>query len=150
MIRIETERLIIRDRTMDDLFDLHSILSDSKVMYFLEDIQTYSLQESRENLFESVKETKVKNRNLFFWGIYDKKSQLHLGEIGFTETGEEDKGIVLHLGYFLKEKFWGKGYTTEAAQAISDYAFSYLNCYKIETGCVKENVASEKVMKRLG
>ena len=123
MIQIETERLIIRDRTTSDLEDLHSILSDSKVMYYLPDIETVTKEESEENLKVSINEIQSKNRSKYFFDIYEKKTLEHIGEIG---------------------------YTTEAARAVMDYAFTILNCYKVETDCVSENYASEKVMIKLG
>jgi ribosomal-protein-alanine N-acetyltransferase len=134
---------------MEDLEDLHSILSNPKVMYYLEDIQTHSLDESKENLMTSVQETKAEDRKLFFWGIYDRITEKHIGEIGFTKILESEEGALLALGYFIKEEFWKQGYTFEAAKAVISYAFEVLNCYKVETGCVKENEASEKVMIKL-
>lgn len=135
---------------MEDLDDLHSILSNPKVMYYLEDIQTNSLEESKENLMVSVKETKAEDRKLLFWGIYDRISGKYIGEIGYTKILESEEGVLLALGYFIKEEFWKQGFTFEAAKAVISYAFENLNCYKVETGCVKENVASEKVMIKLG
>lgn len=40
--------------------------------------------------------------------------------------------------------------TTEAAKACVDYAFKELDAWKITTGCVKENLASERIMIKLG
>ncbi len=51
MIKLETKRLIIRDPIIDDLESHHELLSNDKVMYYLQDIKTNSLEESKENLF---------------------------------------------------------------------------------------------------
>jgi ribosomal-protein-alanine N-acetyltransferase len=50
----------------------------------------------------------------------------------------------VHLGYFIKEKHWDKGYTTEAVKRIIEFAFNENNVYRIHTGCHKENNNMEK------
>ena len=49
MIHIETDRMILRDHIQQDLLELHSLLSDETVMYYLPDIQTTTLEGSQEN-----------------------------------------------------------------------------------------------------
>lgn len=46
MVRLETERLIIRDQIESDLSDLHRLWSDKETMYYLEDIVTNTIEES--------------------------------------------------------------------------------------------------------
>ena len=54
------------------------------------------------------------------------------------------------LGYFILEKYWGKGIVTEASRAVLDYCFTELNALKVVAGCNKDNIGSEKIMKKLG
>ena len=53
-------------------------------------------------------------------------------------------------GYFIYPKFWGKGYTTEAFKRVLEFAFSENNVYRVSTGCLAENVGSERVMQKSG
>ena len=54
------------------------------------------------------------------------------------------------MAYFIHKKFWGNGYTAEAAKRVIDFAFENVGLHKIITGCLKENAASEKIMKKCG
>jgi RimJ/RimL family protein N-acetyltransferase len=54
------------------------------------------------------------------------------------------------LYYALDPAHHGKGYATEAAQALIDYAFQYLNLKRIVANTEFTNLASQAVMKRLG
>ena len=69
MIRLSTERLIIRDPLSTDINDWHRLLSDSKTMYYLPDTMTRSLDESRHNLEVAVNETQNPNRTKYFFAI---------------------------------------------------------------------------------
>lgn len=150
MIKLETERLIIRDHVEDDIYSLHKLISDEKVMYYLPEIKTKSLDESMENLYEAIKESKLNNRTKYYFGIVLKDSNEYVGEIGYTVLLDSTEGKVVNLGYFILQEYWGKGFTSEAVKEVINYAFKQGDVIKVETGCLKENTASEKVMKSIG
>lgn len=150
MIKIVTDRLIIRDHVENDLNDLHSLISNEKVMYYLPEIRTKNIEASKDNLENAIVEAKSSCRKKYFFAIIDKTTEKYIGEIGFTKLIDADEGCVMELGYFINDDWWGQGIVSEAAKAVIDYAFSELNAIKIETGCIVDNVGSEKVMKKLG
>ena len=150
MIQLYTERLIIRDHIIDDLIEHHELLSDEKSMRYLPDIKTKNIEDSKENLIKSVEEANSKNRKLYFFRIEDKNTKEYIGEIGYTVIKETPFGKIAGMGYFIKEKYWGKGYVTEALKKVMEYAFEKDNVYRISTGCIKENIGSEKAMKKCG
>lgn len=51
---------------------------------------------------------------------------------------------------FMYCRFWGKGYATEAMREALRFAFFGNGVYRIEAGCLKENIASERVMQKCG
>lgn len=151
MVRIETERLIIRDHIKDDLFKHHLLMSDPEIMTFIEDIQTHSLEASEDNLKFSIEESKKGDqRRCYFFAIIEKETNSLVGSTGFTILDKNETGGNAELGYFILKEFWGKGYTTEAARAVIDFGFNTLNLHKMTTGCILENVNSEKIMIKLG
>lgn len=150
MVSIETTRLLIRDHEEKDTDSLHKLLSDEKAMYYLPDLKTNTLDESKQNLYEAIKESKLENRTKYFFAIIMKETQQYVGEIGFTVTVDSSYGKVVNLGYFTLQNYWGKGIVTEAAREVINYAFTNANVIKFETGCAKENIGSEKVMIKLG
>ena len=54
------------------------------------------------------------------------------------------------FGWILNKKYWGNGYLTEAAIALREYAINNLGIKNFIAHCDSENVASYKVMERLG
>ena len=57
---------------------------------------------------------------------------------------------VHELGFHLKQAFWGKGYASEAAQAVIAYAFATLGAAALFAGHNPANDASRKLLLRLG
>lgn len=54
------------------------------------------------------------------------------------------------LGYEISPEFWGRGYATEAAQAMVGFGFEELGLHRVWGECVPENTASRRVMEKLG
>lgn len=54
------------------------------------------------------------------------------------------------LGYSLHRDHWGKGYVTEATRALIAHAFDALDLRRLEADIDPANVASERVLRRLG
>ncbi|QUS56178.1 GNAT family N-acetyltransferase [Pseudovibrio brasiliensis] len=54
------------------------------------------------------------------------------------------------LGYWLAEHLWGKGYMSEAAEAVTAYGFETLKLPTIYTSALEENPASLRVLQKLG
>ena len=54
------------------------------------------------------------------------------------------------IGYELSPDQWGHGYATEAARAIVQFGFAELKVHRIWAWCVADNMASARVLERLG
>ena len=121
MVSLLTERLIIRDLNINDLENHHKLLSDDTVMYYLQDIKTKSLEESKNNLLQAINDIDSKERKYYFFVIENKDTKEFIGEIGYTVTKDTPYGKLVHLGYFIKEKHWNKGFTTEALKRVIEY-----------------------------
>ena len=75
---------------------------------------------------------------------------LVVGDAGFERScasGEMREG---RLGYFLEPEYWGRGYATEAAVLVLDFAFRDLGAAVMRASCDARNGASERVMQRCG
>jgi len=64
-------------------------------------------------------------------------------------------GLAIHagypeLGYWFGVSYWGKGYATEAAQALIDFAFTALECTELRAGAIVRNPASRRVLEKCG
>lgn len=150
MIYLETERLILRDYNENEEGLYYRLKNDDKTMYYLQDIKLHSVDEAREDFQNMLQDKASDNRKYYFLHMMLKESQRQVGSIGYTVESHTPLGKLVHLGYFTYPEFWGKGYTTEAFQKLLEFAFTENGVYRITTGCLKENRASEKVMINCG
>lgn len=54
------------------------------------------------------------------------------------------------IGYELDPRYWGYGYATEAAGALLAFGFQELGLHRVWAGCIAENIASARVMEKIG
>ncbi len=118
MIYLNTKRTIIRDHCDEDLVTHHALFSDKTAMYYLQDIATNTMDESKVNLQNTMSEINKMNRKLYFLRMEDRYTQEHIGEIGYTVTALTPVGKFVEMGYFIRQKFWSKGYTSEALREL--------------------------------
>jgi ribosomal-protein-alanine N-acetyltransferase len=149
MFILKTNRLIIRDHIYEDLNSMHTLLSDPKAMYFIQDLQTYSVSETFQNLKTAIEAIDEFERTKYFFRI-ELRDGTYVGEIGFTVVLSTPIGKIVELGYFILPQYWRQGITTEAAAAVIRFAFEDVNIIKVEAGCIKDNRGSESVMQKLG
>ena len=150
MIYLETERLILRDYHDKDFNDYYRLKSDTTTMYYLQDIQLFTEEEACEDFRMVLNDMKKSDREFYFLHIELKDSHEQVGSVGYTVMNNTPVGKLVHAGYFIHPKFWGNGYTTEALKRVLEFAFLENNVYRISTGCLAENIASERVMQKCG
>jgi len=80
------------------------------------------------------------------WGIYQKDGAF-AGDLCFK--GPPSQGEV-EIGYGIHEAFQGKGYATEAAGALTDWAFSQPDVYYVTAETEPDNQKSKRVLEKLG
>ncbi|MCR5093002.1 MAG: GNAT family N-acetyltransferase [Lachnospiraceae bacterium] len=150
MISLETERLILRDYQEDDFDAYFRLKSDDTTMYYLQDIKSNSYDEAGKEFEEVLEDQKKPDRRFYFLHMELKETHEQVGSIGYTVIGDTPVGKIEHLGYFTFQKYWGNGYVSEALEKVLEYAFTENNVYRVTTGCLAENKASERVMQKNG
>lgn len=68
----------------------------------------------------------------------------------YDEFGNENSDNIRDVGWFLDFNYHGMGYGSEAARAMIDYMFKEVQIDKIETCAATDNIASWKIMEKLG
>ena len=148
MLYLFTPRLVLRDHVPEDFLEHHALFSDLTAMRFLPELYSDGKEKSKENLRRAIEAMRETPRERFFLKIVDQQTGRHIGEVGYTIVARTPGGNIANLGYFLRPEMWGKGYASEAAAALIDYAFTKGGIWRIETGCLAENRASEGVMRK--
>ncbi|MFY0253179.1 GNAT family N-acetyltransferase [Chitinophaga sp. 30R24] len=82
------------------------------------------------------------------WIIVSKEDRQVIGDVGFK--GRPDKNGTVEIGYTILPVFRSKGYMQEAAGALVAWAFCQPGVRRLVAECDVTNVASQKVLRRLG
>lgn len=103
---------------------------------------------SREDIAKRLN-TEIENDVSYgvqYWPIFELQAKELIGCCGLRPHGDKE----YEIGFHLLPKFWGKGYAKEAANAAIDYAFSTLGAEKLFAGHNPKNIASKKLLGKLG
>ena len=142
-IIFESERLILREFTGNDARKMFELNSDPEVIKYTGNVPFESVQEAQA----FIKNYKDYEKNGFGrWAVLEKKSKVFLGWCGLKLNEEK----FIDIGFRFFKKYWNKGYATESAKACLKYGFENLNIEEIIGEADKENIASIKVLKKLG
>jgi ribosomal-protein-alanine N-acetyltransferase len=82
------------------------------------------------------------------WVIIERESATVIGDIGFTGPPGADRTV--EIGYSVTPDRRGRGYATEAARALVDWAFGQPQVGVVVAGCDMENVTSVHILERIG
>ena len=83
------------------------------------------------------------------WPVIEKATGKVVGHCGLLDKEVEGRAEV-ELVYVFDPPAWGKGYATEVAAALRDYARSVLHLQRIISLIEPENEASERVARKIG
>lgn len=70
--------------------------------------------------------------------------------IGVAKYAALEEDGTVHVGYWLGEPFWGRGYATEAVHALVDHAFTHHDMDELQGSCRVTNPASRRVLVKSG
>jgi ribosomal-protein-alanine N-acetyltransferase len=145
----ETERLLLRSPSEDDLDSIVDLWTDPLVTKYIggprdRDMVLDYFRDYADNPKATVR--KEKDR---WWSVIERSTGDFIGLCGLTEKEVEGQPEI-DLGYFLLLSYWDKGYATEAAQRLVEYAFLELQLESIIAVIDPINVASKSVALKLG
>ncbi len=145
-VRIETERLILREMTQADLDALCAILCDREVMEAAYG-SPFSREEAQGWLDRHLKRYETLGFGL--WAVVLKETGEMIGQCGLTIQHWREQE-VLEIGYLFQKAHWHKGYAVEAARACQEYAFSVLDAERVCSIVRNTNIPAQQVALRGG
>ena len=148
---VESARLVLRQFTAHDADLLIELDSDPAVMRYLTGGEpTMPAARVRDQVIPSVLRTYERwNGRFGLFAAYEKETGAFIGwfHLRPEPTGPQDE---VELGYRLRQDAWGKGYATEGSQALVDKGFLELGVNTVWGETMAVNVASQKVMEKVG
>ncbi len=144
---IETERLLLRNLSMDDLQQLYLLRTNEKVNLHLNKAPDASIDATKSKL-EEILVLQEKNEAIFWVILFKTNPGIMIGNIGFWRMQKEH--FRAEIGYILHPDHWKKGVMKEALNAAIDYAFTKTDMHSIEANINPDNIASASLLESCG
>jgi ribosomal-protein-alanine N-acetyltransferase len=144
-MKIETDRLIIRSVRETDFEPLATLWADPAVTRYMGGPRNY------EEVLKILREdAQVDPQPAFdLWPVVEKETGLMVGTGGILEKDIDGRNQY-EIIYVLAKSAWGKGFATELASSLKDYAFNELGLKRVTALIDPDNLKSERVATKIG
>ena len=151
MTVIETDRLLLEPWDESRIRDFAELARDPQVMRYIGLGEVWSRDASDERFRHQLDHWRAHG---FGWrSAVEKATRAWLGFVGLNyvppEATEVPPGEV-EIGWWLTPAVWGRGLATEGALALRDEAFERVGLERIIGRYQPENVASGRIMEKIG
>ncbi|MEW9109576.1 MAG: GNAT family protein [Cytobacillus gottheilii] len=139
-MNIKTSRLLIRHFDLKDWQAVYEYTSDRQVMKYIP-----------EGVFTEKDVKAFINKNTAaeakYFPVVLIEKDLLIGHMVFHQYFGEH---TYEIGWVFNPNYYSKGYASEAAKALLDYGFGKMKLHRIIATCQPENIASYRVMEKIG
>ena len=144
MIGIKTNRLTIRPFRETDIEDLFELYNDESTCRFLLH-EAWNASSKNENALKKIAANRLTpNTAASLACVLDGKV---IGDISIWYT---DMKETVEIGFAFHHAYAGKGYATEAVEAMIDYLFTVVKVHRIQANLDARNAPSAKLCQRVG
>jgi len=147
IIRNENRNRQINNKinTKTDAEPLTALWTDPDVTRYMGGPRNY------EEVLKSFREDAQVNPTPVFdlWPVIEKRTRRLIGNCGIIEKNVEGKNEH-EIIYVLAKSAWGKGFATEAADSLKNYAFKRLGLERIIALIDNDNLQAEKIADKIG
>lgn len=140
MSQILTKRLLLRTLNMEDLDNCFMASMKPSAGW-----KPHGTKEETRHLLEAVY---IGKENI--WGIVLRDSDQLVGSIGLVRDHKREYDRVRSIGYAINEDCWGRGYMTEAVQAVLSYGFEQKRLAMVSAYAYPWNISSRRVLEKCG
>lgn len=142
---LTTPRLILRPFTEADVTPLHRLWSEEGVLRYFPNPTPPSWERVQRMVSAALDHWAA--HGLGWWALVSASSGQLMGRSGLWYLPETDE---VELDFLLGKQFWGQGFATEAGRADLYYGFEKLKLERIIGLVHPENLASQRVLEKLG
>jgi RimJ/RimL family protein N-acetyltransferase len=143
---LETERLSLREMTIDDAPVVIEILNERAFIEFVADRGVRSTADA----VKFIEEKFLPSYARYGFGFYLVELKDSGTPIGMCGLIKRDVLEDVDIGFSIFERFWGKGYATEAAGALMEHGLTKLGLPRIVGVTAPHNDRSAAVLEKLG
>ncbi len=141
---LETQRVYLREMTIEDAENAYLLNLDPEVIKYTGDDAFSSIEQARTFL-ENYDH--YKKYGFGRWAVINKEDNAFLGWCGLKFTLELNE---FDIGFRFFRKYWGMGYATESAIKCIELGFTKFEMPKIVGRAMIENTGSIKVLEKIG
>ena len=146
---LETERLILRRFTTDDVDNLVELDGDPDVMLYINGGRVTSREEIATDYLPAFLAYYDRGIAYGFWAVIEKSTGDFLGWFHYR-PGQDRPHDEPELGYRFRKSAWGKGYASEGSIALIDRGFTELDVRRVVAWTMVVNTGSRRVMEKAG
>lgn len=146
---MKTERLCFRPWELTDVDEFFEMHQNPNMNRFLRN-PIHTKGEAKAYLEKVI--TEYKTNGIGRYAVILKETNTLIGFSGlkFRRQKENEYVNFYDLGYRFSERYWGKGYATEAALFWIAFGFNQLKLDQIQACAEYENTPSNAVLKKIG
>lgn len=142
----ETDRLILRATDFEDSKLVLELLNTPKWIKFIGDREVHKLQDASKYIEDRM----LPQYERLGYGNYCMIRKADKMKMGFCGLYNREGLEGVDVGFAILPEFEGQGYTFEAASFMLDFGFNTLNLSMIQGITDKDNIASQRLLEKLG
>ena len=147
-IRLETERMVLRETRDEDIDMLMDLDSDPEVRRYVRPGEPVSRSEMEREVMPRLTSHPNDDRDLGYWVAHRRVDGLAVGF--FLLRPDKLLGEPMELGYRLYRADWGQGLATEGTRALIEDAFQRMGLPALTASVLEANRASARVLEKVG
>jgi [ribosomal protein S5]-alanine N-acetyltransferase len=144
MFQLTTNRLILRPFEKEDASHLFELNNDPKVIRYTGDIPFETVKHAEDFILNYDQYEKYRMGR---FSVLEKTENTFFGWCGLKYSPKFDE---VDLGFRFIRKHWNQGFASEASEASLKYGFQDLKLDKVVGRAMIENIASIKVLEKVG
>lgn len=144
-VKLETERLILRQHILEDAHILYMCFGRDEKMYEYSGWNPYETVEMAQKTIRHFLDS-YSNTHFYGWAI-ESEGQL-IGTIGAYDYDQKENSI--EIGISIARSSWGKGVASEALRRVLTYLTADEKITTVTAWCAENNIGSKRAMEKAG
>jgi len=141
---LETERLSMRELTLEDADAVYRHFSIPEVTRFMDIEVCTELTEAEEIIAFHIHDSGCR------YGLFSKENNELVGTCGYHCWSTVEHESKAEIGFDLSPKYWGRGLMQEALLPIIRVGFDIMKLDYIEATTEVDNIQSQSLLKKMG